>query len=390
MWLLDVLICFLILMFGINFKKKFKGLNLRDKKILDYLFYFHTLVGVIFYFYIIGRGDAVYYWMRTKELTLNVLWYNLLNQGHASDFIYFFNYLFSNTLDLSFFTGSILYTVLGYIGLVYFYLILKKIVPNYHYLRKLKILNISVFPFYLFFPNLHFWSCGVGKDTLLFLCVALFIYSLIELKKNIGNLSLSILLSVFVRPHMTIFLIAGFGIGYTLSSNITTYKKVIMSSVFVFAFFLLFDYALNFIQLESVDTSSIKEYADTKAKVLSSKSNSGVDISGYPYPLKILTYLYRPFFFDINNPIAVIASFENLFLLLLTLKIFKFKNIRHIKQASHIIKGSIVFLLIGTLTFSLILGNLGIMLREKNMFTPVFIIVAYWLLSVSKLNQKQN
>ncbi len=390
MGLLDIPICLLILIFGINFKNKFKDLNKQDRKILNNLFFFHLFTGVVFYFYIQTRGDAVYYWMYPKEITFNELWGNIITRSYASDYIYLLNFFFSNTLNLTFFTGSMLYSMLGYIALIYFYVILKRIVPNYQFLNKLTIINIPIFPFFLFFPNLHFWSSGIGKDTLLFFCIALFIYSLLNLKKNIFNIILSIILSVFVRPHITIFLIAGFGIGYTLSSELKSYQKVFVISFFIIGFGLMFNYVLGFIKLESLDMTSIETYANNKSKVLSAKSTSGVDISNYSYPLKVFTYLYRPLFFDINNVIAIIASFENLFLLLLTLKVFKVKNIGHIKKADHIIKGSVAFLLIGTLTFSLILGNLGIMLREKNMFTPVFLIVAYWLLSISKIKIKKN
>jgi hypothetical protein len=390
MGLLDIPICLLVFIFGINFKNKFQDLNKQDKKTLNNLFFFHVFIGVVFYFYIQTRGDALYYWMHPKDITFNELWNDILSRSYASDYIYLFNYFFSNTLNLSFFTGSMIYCMLGYIALTYFYVILKRVVPNYQFLSKLTIINVPVFPFFFFFPNLHFWSSGVGKDTLLFFCIALFIYSLINIKKNLINIILSIVLSIFVRPHITLFLITGFGLGYTLSGKLKSYQKVFIVSFFIVGFGLMFNYVLSFIQLESLDVNSIEAFANHKVKVLSSKSTSGVDTSSYPYPLKVLSYLYRPLFFDINNVIAIIASFENLFLLLLTLKIFKLKNIRYIKKADHMIKGGIIFLLIGTLTFSLILGNLGIMLREKNMFTPMFLIVAYWLLSVSKIKIKKN
>ena len=392
MGIFDIPICLIALILGFNFKNKFKVLNNYEKNLLDKLFIFHLLIGIVFYFYIQGRGDAFYYWMYPKEISFGELINYLSSRNQASDYIYLINFFFSNTLDLSFFTGSLLYCFLGYRALVYHLIILKKLVPNYNLLKKNKILNISVFPFFLFFPNLHFWSSGVGKDTLMFFCIALFVYSLFDLRNNIVNIILSILLSIFIRPHITMFLVVGFGVGYALSDELKTYKKFSMILIFAIGFSLMFDYVLNFIQLESLDIESIEKFSNIKSTALKSAANSGVDISGYPYILKILTYLYRPLFFDISNVLSIIASFENLFLLLLTLKIFKRKNLKHIRKSGIILKSIVVFLLIGTLTFSLILGNLGIMLREKNMFTPLFLITAYWLLSLSsfKINSQKN
>ena len=390
MGILDLPICLIALILGFNLKNKFKLLDVYDKRVLNKLFYFHLFIGTVFYFYIQGRGDAVYYWMHPKDLSFGELWHNINSRSYASDYIYLLNFFFSNTLNLSFFTGSILYCVLGYKAIVYYYVILKKLTSNFQSLKKTKILNISIFPFFLFFPNLHFWSSGIGKDTLLFFCIALFVYSLFDLRQNVVNITLSIVLSIFVRPHITMFLIVGFGFGYALSGELKSYQKFFVILIFALGFSLMFNYVLSFIKLESLDLESVEKYANHKATVLSSKSTSGIDISSYPYLLKILTYLYRPLFFDINNAIAIVASFENLFLLLLTFKLFKRKNLKYIKKSGRIIKGSVFFLLIGTLTFSLILGNLGIMLREKNMFTPLFLIMAYWLLSVSSFKINRN
>ena len=390
MVVLDVLICVIAFIIGLNFKESFTNLDTYDKKILDQLFYFHLFLGIVFYFYVQGRGDAVYYWMYPKEVKFAEIWYSITTRSYASDYVYLLNFFFANTLNLSFFTGSILYCVLGYIAIVYYYVILKKVVPNHQFLKKTKILNISIFPFFLFFPNLHFWSSGVGKDTLLFACIALFIYSLLEIRKNFIKLILSLVLSIFIRPHITMFLIVSFGISTTVSRGMKQYQKLILVLGFIVGFTLMFDFVLDFIQLESIDYTSVETYANNKVKALSAKSTSGVDVSSYPYLLKILTFLYRPLFFDINNAIAIIASFENLFLLLLTRRLLKRRYFRLWIKSGNIVKGSTFFLLIGTLTFSLILGNLGIMLREKNMFTPLFLIVAYWLMSYPKIDNKMK
>ena len=252
MVVLDVLICVIAFIIGLNFKESFTNLDTYDKKILDQLFYFHLFLGIVFYFYVQGRGDAVYYWMYPKEVKFAEIWYSITTRSYASDYVYLLNFFFANTLNLSFFTGSILYCVLGYIAIVYYYVILKKVVPNHQFLKKTKILNISIFPFFLFFPNLHFWSSGVGKDTLLFACIALFIYSLLEIRKNFIKLILSLVLSIFIRPHITMFLIVSFGISTTVSRGMKQYQKLILVLGFIVGFTLMFDFVLDFIQYRVV------------------------------------------------------------------------------------------------------------------------------------------
>lgn len=381
MIILDIIICILLLFFGLKLKNSFRILSNKDKRILDRLFLFHITVGVIFYFYILTRGDAVFYWMHPKDLSSADLWDIISNRGYASDYIYLLNYLPSNVLGLSFFTGCMIYCVLGYSGLLYFYLILKNLVPELHYLRRVKFLNISIFPFLLFLPNLHFWSSGVGKDTLLFFCIALFTYSLMSLKRRFFGVVISILLSIFVRPHITLFLIIGFGLGYFFDSRLKTYQRILMIIVFCAVFAAMFGYVMAFVNLDSLDSTSIEQYSASKSGSLASSANSGVDISGYPYWLKIFTFLYRPLFFDMGGPVAIIASFENLIMLLFTWKLLKSDLVSGFKNGNYILKGMFFVCLLGIASFSLILGNLGIMMREKNMFTPLFIIFAFGIMA---------
>jgi hypothetical protein len=88
--------------------------------------------------------------------------------------------------------------------------------------------------------------------------------------------------------------------------------------------------------------------------------------------------LFRPFFFDINSIPSLLASIENTILLLLTISYFINKPITSYRKAPFVIQGMICFLIIGTLAFSQSLGNLGIMIRMRNMFLPGLIIFLLW------------
>jgi len=378
MIILDIVMCIIILLFGFTLKDKFLSLNEYEHRLLHKLFFYHILFGIVYYLYVIYiGGDAYHYWTAPKNMSFNELWEQVLDVGRPSEIMFLLNYIPSNILNLSFFTGSLIYSVVGYWSFIYFLLILKRVVPYYLYLTKIKIWNISIFPLLLFLPNLHFWSSGVGKDTLLFFTTMLFIYSLINVKKRVFGLVISFLISFFIRPHITLFLIVGFGLGYALDNNLKVYQKVFISLVFGIGFIFIFNSVLSFIKLDSFNSESIGEFSKSKATALS-VAGSGMDISSYPYPLKVFTFLYRPLFFDIHNAIAVVASFENLLLLLVTFKFLKNKPIKMIKRGNWLIKSSFFFFILGALSFSLILSNLGIMLREKNMFMLTFYIFIFW------------
>lgn len=380
MVLLDICICIIVYLIGYNLKFIFKDFTKIDRKFLTQLFFYHILVAVAFHFYIsINGGDALYYWNFPKTATLQDI-FDVIDQGSASGIIYLINYVPSKILGLSFFTGNMMYSLLGFTGFIYFYRIINLVVVDVSALSRVRLLGIPIYPWIWFLPNLHFWSSGIGKDSILFFCIALFAYSLINIKKSIFGIVVSLLLSLVIRPHITLFLLVSFGIAYVVDGQLKMYKKIIICLFFAIGFVSMFNYVMEFAQLESLESSAIENYTSSKATSLNdSNSESGIDISNYPFPLKVFTFIYRPMFFDTNGLLSIVASFENLLLIIFSIGLIKKRPFRAFRKANYLIKGSFVYFLAGAFSFSMILGNLGIMLRQKNMFIPAFILFGLWV-----------
>lgn len=389
MILLDICICTIIFLVGFNLKNLFSGLNSTDKRWLNRLFFFHFLVAVAFHFYIDSNGgDAIKYWNLPKNGTFDDVWFLIVNQ-RASSFMYLFNFFPSNTLQLSMFTGNMMYALLGYLGFIYLFKIFKELFKDASTLYSIKLLRVPIFPFVLFLPNLHFWSSGIGKDVILFFCVIIFVYALINIRKRIILIIISLLFSMLIRPHITLFLLVAFSIGYITDGRLKGYQKIMVFLLLFVGFISIFPYVVQFIQLDSLEVSSIEEFASTRVSNLSRvRTESSIDISGYPFPLKVFTFLYRPLFFDITGALAVLSSFENLLLLIFTMMVAISNPIRAFRRSSYLMKGMFIFFTLGAISFSLILGNLGIMLRQKNMFIPFFLIFGIWVFYYKKNGNK--
>src|SRR5690606_24127356 len=104
----------------------------------------------------------------------------------------------------------------GFMGLTFFYLVAVQTVPY----NKI-ISGYVLFPLIFFLPNLHFWSSGVGKDTTLFLCIAMFSYGIMKPFTRIPLLVISMLLAMAIRPHIVLFLMVGFGLAYVLGGKVS-------------------------------------------------------------------------------------------------------------------------------------------------------------------------
>jgi hypothetical protein len=373
---MDFFIIILILLLAFFFINSFKPLiGLKETKTLKKLFIYHLVFGVYYCFFI--QGDAINYWKYSKTLDEQTILSFFNKDFQGTYFMFIFNYFPSNFLGLSYFTGTIIYSFIGFMGLTYFYIITIQFVPY-----NSKIGKYNLFPLLFFFPSLHFWSCAVGKDTLSFFCIAIFCYGILKPFYRLHFIFIALLLSYFVRPHITLFLLLSFGIAFVMSSNISSFRRFFFISVLLGFTISILPLVLNFVKMDDASVESFYNFSEYHVSLLStSSSGSAVDISSYPLVLKIFTFLFRPLFFDINGLPSIIASIENILLLFLTFKVFRNKPILTFNKAPIVIQAMIWFLIIGSITFSQSLGNLGIMIRMRNMFLPGLLVFFLWSFS---------
>lgn len=343
---------------------------------LKQLIIYHFILGAAFYVLTRnGGGDSWAYWTTAKEMDIDHF-KEFLFEGEGTRFMEAFNYIPANVLGMSFFSNTMFYSLLGNIGVCCFFMVALETIP----FNKL-LYGYAVFPLVFFLPNLHFWSAGVGKDTMLFMSVGMFAYGLLKPLKRFPLIAVSLLLSMAIRPHITLFLLVGFGLAYIFGGKISTIKRIGFSLVLLGAGIAILPQVLEFIKVDSFTVDALSQRAEIQVGNLSKGSGSSVDTSSYPFPLKIFTYLYRPLFFDARSIGGLISSFDNLVLLLLTWQALRYRPLETFRLAPFVVKGFLLFGILGTLAFSTSLGNLGIMIRMKNMFTPGILIYFMWCYS---------
>jgi hypothetical protein len=379
---LDYVFSIVIFLLGFLFISSNKNiLTNYDQLVLKKIWIYHLFFAILYYFYSqTNSADSNGYWRVAKEATENDFIY-FRSSVPGTKFMYVLNYFPAKVLNLSIFTGTIFYSFLSFLGFYYFYRIIIDLVPYNSKFNK-----FNLFPLVLFLPNLHFWTVGTGKDTIMFFSIALFSFSLLKVNKRIHLIILSLFLMYMVRPHVFFILLFSSGFSLLLTNNISSFKKIIFSILFFTITLIMLPKVLQYVNLE--ESSSIDDVfnrAKNQSESLRGAAvGSSIDISSYPFPLKVFSFLFRPLFFDYNGLFSIVSSFENLLLLILTIKIFNKNIFKSIKKAPFVIKFMFYFLIFGTITFSLSLSNLGIILRMKNMFIPGFLIFILWCLSFQK------
>ncbi|POS02355.1 hypothetical protein [Flavobacterium croceum] len=382
----DVIIVFFIFIFGLltphffiydDERKYLKNLRL--------LWLVHVFFGVMYYFFTRnGGGDAWFYWVSSSKFTFDNF-FETISKLEGTAFMVGLNSIFTQVLQLGFFANTMIYTYIGYLGIIFFYLFANRTIEYNFFLKK-----IPLFPWIFFLPNLHFWSSGLGKDSLLFFCIGGFFYSMLELKKRFILLLFVIILSLLIRPHITLFLFLGISISLGFDYGVSVVRKIILSFFFIGFGIIILPKVLSFTKIETLSVNSIDSKTSAQAELLTDKAGSSVNVSSYPLPLKIATFLFRPTFTDINSLNALFAAFENLFLFILFVKALRNKPLWAFKNSGFLLKAMLIYLIIGSILFSMSLGNLGIMLRMRNMFLAPFLIYMLHSLSISFVRKQTS
>lgn len=338
------------------------------------LVHYHILIGFYYGWFAFGTDTSFYWNLGDKFRIFNFeSWWDAY--GTHNYFVFFINYPFSRLLGLNFWTGTFLYSSVSAWAFILLFLAGQDLFKN----SKIRISGVSIWPALLLLPSLHFWSSGIGKDSLIFLFLAMFFYGIRDLRKYVVLVGISSLLLYHVRPHIAFIVLLSSSIMLLLDSKLHFSYKLIFFSLAIVGFVFIYDEVLKFLKIEELNADSIEGLFSTTSGNLS-YGRSFVDMSGYPYPLKVFTFLYRPLFFDAHNFSSFLNSVENLISLILTITVFsKVNPIKGYQNSPNAIKIMLLTFIMATIAFAGALSNFGIMVRMKNM---TFIYLLFFLVYI--------
>ncbi len=274
---------------------------------------------------------------------------------------------------------------------------------------------ITEFPFHkkkialilFFIPSVVFWGSGITKDTLTMIGLNIMLYSLyfIVLKKKLVLLNFILLfLSIYIllntKTYILLAFIPSFSAWYFASINYkikSTVIKFFMIPVFLFiAGFTAYygigtiikdesKYSINNLS-NTVNIASLyhNSISTTSANVKRGHGGSGYGMENFDGtlggvlklgPQAFIIALYRPFLWEIRNPMMILSALENILLLFLTYLSIKRNGLgiyKHIKKPA--ILFCLIFALVIAISTGLTSGNFGNLSRYRIPALPFFCI----------------
>ncbi|WP_313803805.1 hypothetical protein [Flavobacterium sp.] len=315
-------------------------------------------------------GDASFYWF-SSEASKNTVFSEL--QFYGSDFVLRVNFFFAKLLHLGIEWGFVIYSFIGFLGIWQYYRLGKLLgFCESTFLKK------ALFYLMLLLPNLHFWTAGLGKESLCFLCLATFFYELAHERYRLMML-LSFVVLACIRPHVAIFLISAIFLVLFFKKTIPVKYKLGLTFLFIVVFVVFFYMVLQLSEINYFDWKRIQRY--NEYSLLSFQhSNTYVPMVEYSYPFRLFTFWFRPFPGEVNTLYGWVLGMENLIWLLLhSVAVYLLlKNYKKLHFPA-VFKVILIFALISTLIIVERYSGFGIFARTKIMMQPFVGVVLLWI-----------
>lgn len=337
-----------------------------EQALLFYLW--HSAFCVLYFSYSLNNvADSTLYYL--DSLTYD------LGPGLGTRGIYFLTSLLSGGLGLSYGGAFLVYNVFGFIGMLAFASALQQILAT-----------ASTFPrqvalLFILLPGLSFWSSAIGKDALSFMAAGLAVWATLGLGHRYPAMLVSCLAMLLVRPHMAGILLVSLAVALLFFSRISAGRKIALATVTIPAAIVAVGFGAQFAGLgEAAKIEDVGDYFQTR-QAHNLGGGSSVDIASLSIPWRMMSYLFRPLFFDASGALGLVVSVENLFLI----AIFGYAAcMRFLGRRSTLDSCALSFFLIYSAASWFVLANttanLGIAIRQKWMFLPMMFAIAFSLM----------
>ncbi len=298
------------------------------------------------------------------------------------------------------YTGiALLFALVSFSGSWALYSVLKKIYPD---------LSMWLAITILFIPSVVFWGSGIMKDTLTFsaLCWMIWCFSNIFIIKSKKVISIIIL----VITAVTIFSIKKYILMLLLPSLILWYFRLNIGKVknpfiriavapilIIIMLYSGYQTILNVGANDarySIDNISTTVYVTARdiRYITGKQAGSGYYLGTIPeswqdmvrmFPAAVNVSLYRPYLWEVSNPLMLMLAFESLIFLLLSLYILYKSKLRIFQYFTN--DPFLAFALVFVLGFGFAVGistwNFGTLVRYKLPLMPLFgsmLVILLW------------
>lgn len=349
-----------------------------------FIYAWHTFFSLIAIIYTINHvGDGIGYYEWANAMNYDV--------GFGSRSVVLLAAFFVHVFAFSFVNVSLVFNVIGTVGLLAFDSALQAVVL--HRSRWVRNLATCI----VFLPSISFWTSILGKDSLAFLAGNLFLWSSINLRSRILLAMFSIVLMLAVRPHVACIMMIALMFAILLGDIYTDRRRIILGILAVTVCFVLIkfgiSYALSYSKTEVMSSiDGLIEYVQMR-EAANMHGTWSIELSSMSLPEKMFAYLFRPALNEVSNIYESAAGVDNILLfsvVLLSIWNFFYSAVTEFHIRKSIFSFCIgLYVILAWVILSVTTANLGVSLRQKWMFVPGLLCILFVYIGSNKNSKTQ-
>jgi hypothetical protein len=339
------------------------------------LYIWHTIFSIAYaYISTFKVADSTNYYLRSFDQLQE------FDLGTAA--IYYFTAIFSQGLGLSYVGLFLIFNIFGVIGLIAIDAALRHAtIDKSKFVKQLALIVVLL-------PSINFWTSAIGKDSLAFMATGLALWSAIHLRKRYFMMMIAVLVMFIIRPHISGIMVLSLLISIVLSGGKNYLQKIIFLALSLIGVILITPIMFSYIGLPAdVTVETILEVIKQRQS-FNQDGDGRIDISSMGLPDQIFIYLFRPLPHEARSLFTLMASLDNL-ILLLVFSLFVLSLLK-LKKSTILLmhpQENRWFMLIFAITTLIILAvttaNSGIAVRQKWMFMPMLLYFFFLFMQIN-------
>jgi hypothetical protein len=328
---------------------------------------------------------VVYFWRAQEGVADSAMYYydpfqnyqDGLNVG-TQGLIYIIQYLrdiFGGTY-LDFF---LLFQAIGFLGIT----VLIRVFEEIH--DELRLPHAPYFYALIAVPSLHFWSSALGKDGPFLLATSLALWASMRLPSRGVALIGALLLMLFIRPHIAIVAGAALSLAVVVGKGIPAYLRIGLLLISVVGIGLATATLQSAYAIDITSADSIGQQFERRDDVLNSEDAGTTAVNG-AFPVRLLSLMFRPLFFDAKELFGLVASFESLLVLwIVLLLVLRSRDVLGLLKNVFFARYALIYSIGLTLFLAIGYWNVGLGLRQKwTMLMPMYLSLIVTVIAVRR------
>ena len=331
-----------------------------------YMLFFTLLVthlgtSILYYWYVqTAPADTSLYY---QEAEVFRRWDFALGTAFLGKLVLFLR----DTIGGSYLDYFLLFQSFGFWGLIF----LMRTFEEIHLELGMRQTTVSLW--LLFLPGLHFWTSAIGKDAPLFLGVSLAVWSVMRLRSRYLAFAIAVAIMLLFRPHIALIAVGGLAIAQLFEPRSNLLAKIGLLAVAAVAVGVIAGTLKSAIDVNLSGGAGALEAVVSKRDMMA-QSTGSASLSSAPYPVRVLSFLFRPLFFDAKGVFGIIASLENVFVLFAVGYLVTYlRQAMYLARNVYFLRYCLIVAGLLTLLLSFVFYNVGLALRQKMMLMPALL-----------------